>query len=1546
MRKIKVKQWLSCVLAICVVASTTTGAFAAEENANNEAVGFAGGTGSASEPFLINNEEQFDWFAQQVNNGKDYSGASIALNDNITLSQEWTPIGLSGKMFSGTFDGKGYTVSGMTVDSGASTLANIGLFGYIGSTAVLRNVHLSGVSIKAKSETGSVTAGALVGTVANGTASQGAVLDHCTAEGSISFTASNKKNGNIGGLVGLLNQYSVLANSNAEMQLELAQIGDDAAVNAGGLIGFAGINNAAVNCAATGDVTAEETMGKAVVGGLAGIPATVTYNCYASGAVDGKSTVIGGIGGKLSGHTVLRTAYLEGKNAFADSSAGEIDSNTVGSRTADEFSSDDFAKWMNDGLAPQALGAAKVKSPLLASLLSHVDCFYGWEEETSGPAITDTPWSSGEVNPTLFAGGTGTKQDPYQIETEAQLRDFAASLSDDLTYANQYISLQKDISLENGDWVPAGKGEYAFSGIFDGRGHTVSGLNIGSSQSPKQDDGSICYFGLFSFLEGAAVKNLSIKTALYVNGAAGIFTASLAGYASGSTVDGVFVSGTIYGTSGNSEEGTKWKSNQASGGLIGRQDDCVIVNCGSTASVYAGSRGGIAEAGGLVGLSVRGLIANSYATGEISGKSLRQNTAGREYEGMPALGGIVGVNGGTVAQCYASGNLRADVYSYYVGEITGWLTGIGKVYNSYYNTEASQKIADKVISPIQHIGTMVSSGTEEGTSYSGGVDYHNTGLTKQELASGSFADKLNAGFSAFPVNLSDWGNPALLKWKAGDPSVSPTGDKASVTYVAPEIDNSQNSAQLTDGTFLGRSADKTLIVSVLIQGGKIASAKAGNNPSGYALDALLTLVVQANGTSSLTGSDAATVAMKIAVETALKKSAANDITGYGAVNPSAFSGGTGTQSNPYQISTEQQLRAFAAAVNVDESFSGKCIRLTNNINLTQDWLPAGGTAPYAFKGTFDGNGKVISGLRMGTESAPVSNRMSGLFSYLESASVKDLTLKGLSIYTNYSGTQRSYYGALASAIGAQGKSPCYITNVSVSGVIHVSIGNEMGYAGGIAGLMETSVVANCSGNLDIRVGSPQSKNVYAGILIGAVARSAIVNNIAHGSIWAQSSMNKTTIGGITGLHAGVSFNNVADVSLISENPTSDVGGVMGRSTGIAEMMADYYSANAQQQQGSTVNSPNAAVGVVVPGTSAGFGKVSGQEACSEETALTEKLNSNLGNSSYLAETRALLKLWKVSIPSSIRLYYWKTDGTSLAFNTAASVSLAEVSQSDDSSSHSSHSPFKQSSVTKPDSSEPAQVLKAALERAVGGASKSVAAEVTENAERATVLAKDLAGQRVYVYRMVNGSLQLQSKDALTVSQDGTAEILSAQAGSYVLIPASEKPPVSDRAGTVQAAPGGTVLFRIESGIETDSTFTAGNGAVFQTRILQKYNNGSADYGVYVTGTPGEKTGIYVNGVKLFEVKITPASYRSDTTGNMTDKTSGQTYWFKIMPGSDAKAVDYSVGNGQALLTLTKGKQKDGSFLFGFKIIGKSGTQSGIYMKIDGISYCVFHVKVG
>ena len=193
----------------------------------------------------INTVEGLKTIATNVNGGRDnYSGKTIRLTADLDLSAEtWTPIGISSRPFAGTFDGGGHTISNLNADGAVYDVA--GLFGTIGSTAVVKDVHIaSGNSYVSSTETtcyiGSIV-GYNVGTVVGCSnrasvmgygwdsrtggivgENAGGIVQNCYNLGEVSNTSTNV---HIGGIVGNNNgivqncfmKASVIKNSGIEI---------------------------------------------------------------------------------------------------------------------------------------------------------------------------------------------------------------------------------------------------------------------------------------------------------------------------------------------------------------------------------------------------------------------------------------------------------------------------------------------------------------------------------------------------------------------------------------------------------------------------------------------------------------------------------------------------------------------------------------------------------------------------------------------------------------------------------------------------------------------------------------------------------------------------------------------------------------------------------------------------------------------------------------------------------------------------------------------------------------------------------------------------------------------------------------------------------------------------------------------------------------------------------------------------------------------------------------------------------------------------------
>ena len=124
---------------------------------------------AANTSVTISTPDQLAGLAQLVNEGNDFEGKTVNLGRNINLAvyapgEGWTPIGTITDMnyFRGTFDGKGRTISGLTIDRSSEDYQ--GLFGIIYSGAV-KDLVLSGVDITGGERVGSLAGEIIFGTV-------------------------------------------------------------------------------------------------------------------------------------------------------------------------------------------------------------------------------------------------------------------------------------------------------------------------------------------------------------------------------------------------------------------------------------------------------------------------------------------------------------------------------------------------------------------------------------------------------------------------------------------------------------------------------------------------------------------------------------------------------------------------------------------------------------------------------------------------------------------------------------------------------------------------------------------------------------------------------------------------------------------------------------------------------------------------------------------------------------------------------------------------------------------------------------------------------------------------------------------------------------------------------------------------------------------------------------------------------------------------------------------------------------------------------------
>ena len=167
-----------------------------------------------------------------------------------------------------------------------------------------------------------------------------------------------------------------------------------------------------------------------------------------------------------------------------------------------------------------------------------------------------------------------------------------------------------------------------------------------------------------------------------------------------------------------------------------------------------------------------------------------------------------------------------------------------------------------------------------------------------------------------------------------------------------------------------------------------------------------------------------------------------------------------------------------------------------------------------------------------------------------------------------------------------------------------------------------------------------------------------------------------------------------------------------------------------------------------------------------------------------------------------------------------------------------------------------------------------------------------------------------------------------------------------------AADGSTVIevpqsmafnFDISSEEEmADFDYTVGNCKVGGTNTNAVWNGTSGSYQIYAAGAVGSETGAYINGVKIFTLRVTNRPFTSDTTLNM-NISRGQTYQFAITPDDPNASFTFLTANGEALSTsYNAAYYPDGNGTYYCKVTANAVNQDvGVYCVIDGKTYKVF-----
>lgn len=689
----------------------------------------------------------------------------------------------------------------------------------------------------------------------------------------------------------------------------------------------------------------------------------------------------------------------------------------------------------------------------------------------------------------------------FTISTSAQLAGLAAIVNSSAAgiardlFEEKTITLAVDLDLGGVEssgswsgsvWKPIGRSSTKFQGTFDGNGHKISNLYI-----DKDGTNTLTVQGLFGNIGNSGkVKNLHI-TSGYIEARATI--------------------GAIAGTSAG-----------------------VVLNCSSDVTIVGNdsrtSTGVSLNVGGLIGKSEKGVIANSFCSGDV--------TANKRN-----VGGITGYNsGGKIVDCYYSGNLTmasdtlegvSDINYGMIAGIMDNITSNGVTYSGIIENVYSRGSLTGVTSDKTYYGTIcgnagaASSGVTRAyylktdsinngyygigsdtavTSDASGTASKNT----EELK--SLAEELGDSFQSDTNNINS-GYPVLAWQNTGVYQDEMDGLDIAGLVVGSSKEVASGFS-VTMNKLLGYSTPQInqddFTITATVDGEKVELEN-------------LYITVSSGDTATMVKFSFSTLKVDTDIQYKVRYKQGTEVASEIVKSDSdywidyfasGFAGGTGTAEDPYQIATPQQFAYMAKYSSANNQFAGKYIVLTQDIDFDgKKWVPS------AFSGFFDGQGHSI--LNMVCEGTlPGSAAYSGLFSTvepLETSAYKVAYLANIRIIEPKVSFIREAVtcsiGALAGKVKDTNVINCSVEGGTVDGE---APGNTLVYIGGLFGqigcssTMESMYLRSCSSTAEVTGGD------YAGGLTGQLDSGSSYGTMYLEDCWSGGSVSGKLAGGIIG----------------------------------------------------------------------------------------------------------------------------------------------------------------------------------------------------------------------------------------------------------------------------------------------------------------------------------------------------------------------------------------------------------------------------------------------
>lgn len=248
------------------------------------------------------------------------------------------------------------------------------------------------------------------------------------------------------------------------------------------------------------------------------------------------------------------------------------------------------------------------------------------------PVFAGTAWDGAEKAEPIFKDGA------YQINNASELAWFADATKTDGTIN---AALTDDIDLNGKEWSPIGQSTSgyvieAFSGTFDGQGHTISGLYINTGSA---------FYGLFYCVYGGTVKNLNVIGDVTTTGNT---AGGIVGKLQGGTIENCSFDGSV----------------TAKGNYVGGIVANIVTNSKAASNIIGCCNKGEINgkyAGGILGYTTaKATISHCYNTGTINGTTRSAGISGQQTTGNisycynigSSASGISGFSNATITNCY------------------------------------------------------------------------------------------------------------------------------------------------------------------------------------------------------------------------------------------------------------------------------------------------------------------------------------------------------------------------------------------------------------------------------------------------------------------------------------------------------------------------------------------------------------------------------------------------------------------------------------------------------------------------------------------------------------------------------------------------------------------------------------------------------------------------------------------------------------------------------------------------------------------------------